>query len=60
VKPETQQNVPFDHLTNLITRKEGVSMLVVEIITIFCSSPAKSDLFPKIAEMTKSDSSFGS
>jgi hypothetical protein len=29
-----------------MTRKKGVSMLVVEIITIFCSSSAKSDLLP--------------
>jgi hypothetical protein len=46
VELEMQQNVPFDHLTDPMTRKKGVSMLVVEIITIFCSSSAKSDLLP--------------
>lgn len=58
VKPETQQNVTFDHLTNLITRNEGGSVLVVEIMAIFCSSSA----FPDVedSDMTKSDSSFGS
>jgi hypothetical protein len=34
------------YLNNPITRKEAVSVLVVEKMAIFCSSSAKSDLLP--------------
>jgi hypothetical protein len=38
------------YLNNPITRKEAVSVLVVEIMAIFCSSSAKSDLFPDVED----------
>jgi hypothetical protein len=57
VELEMQQNVPLNYLPDPMTRKKGISMLVVEIITIFCSSSAKSDLFAtsRIADMRNRD-----